>query len=161
MHYVPVTNEERAANGDELVSLFICHAVEAGATLTAADRAELGRVMVEAYSAQPVTEACVAMVIGEVVADLYHYADGLIGPARMLGAALMELSATVNTLPLLCGIGDDGRPGILACALAAVLAYGEAVEACPEGITDEAYMHWSDEVEEVRFMEARAQRHGA
>lgn len=161
MYHAPATNGERAANGDEMTALFIRHAAEAGATLTVGDRAELGRVMVEAYAGGELGADFREWLLGDLVADLYHYADGLISPAGMLGAALMEMSATVNTLPLLCSIGDDGRPGILACALAAVLAYGEAVEVCPQSITDDAYMHWSDEVEEVRFMEARAQRHGA
>jgi hypothetical protein len=43
--------------------------------------------------------------LGELVADLYHYADGLVSLAGLLGDALMELSATVNTLP--CASADQ------------------------------------------------------
>ncbi|WP_329151208.1 hypothetical protein OG275_38245 (plasmid) [Streptomyces niveus] len=160
MHTAPLTLEERRQNGDEMTELFIRHAAAAGATLTAGDRAELGRAMAEAYNAES-DEFCASQRLGDLVADLYHCANGLATPAGMLGAALMELSATVNTLPLLASMGEDGRPGILACALAAVLAYGESVGVCPHGVTDEAYMYWSDEVEEARFMEVRAQRFNA
>ena len=158
LHQEP-TNAERAVEGDRVTAVFIGHAVEAGAKLTRADRAELGRRMVEEYSGGPLAEGDVATALGEMIADLYHHADGTVSPGAMLGAALMELSATVNTLPVLCALGEEGRPGILACALAAAIAYGESVGACPDEITDRAYVHWSDEVEEERFMRVRAERH--
>ena len=100
-------------------------------------------------------------MIGFMVADLYHYADGTVNPCQMLGAALMEVSSSVNMVPTLVALGDEGRPGILACALAAAIDYAESVGVCPVEITDAAFMHWSDEAEEERFMAVRAQRHGA
>ncbi|MFE6253177.1 hypothetical protein [Streptomyces niveus] len=157
MGTAPLTLEERRHNGDEMTAVFIRHAIDAGATLTAGDRAELGRAMAEAYNARS-DEFCAEHRLGDLVADLYHCADGIATPAGMLGAALLELSVTVNTLPLLASMGEDGRPGILACALAAVLAYGESLGVCPHGVTDEAYKYWADEVEEARFMEVRDRR---
>ncbi|MFP8908368.1 hypothetical protein [Streptomyces atacamensis] len=162
MNHEP-TNAERAEKGDRVAALFIEQAAGAGTDLTAEHRADLGRRMVEEYNGGPVAEGDAPMILAGMIADLYHYADGTVSPGAMLGAALMELSATVNTLPVLCALGEEGRPGILACALAAAIAYGETVGACPAEITDHAYLHWSDEVEEERFMRVRAerQRHGA
>ena len=107
LHQEP-TNAERAVEGDRVTAVFIGHAVEAGAKLTRADRAELGRRMVEEYSGGPLAEGDVATALGEMIADLYHHADGTVSPGAMLGAALMELSATVNTLPVLCALGEEG-----------------------------------------------------
>lgn len=149
---------QRAESGRRCVALFVGHAAAAGPDLTEADRADHGRRMVEAYSGEPIPEEDLGTVIGFMAADLYHHADGTVDPAAMLGAALMELSATVNTVPALLCLGDEGRPGILACALAAAITYAESVGVCPVEITDMALTHWSDEVEEERFMRARAER---
>ncbi|TDU01801.1 hypothetical protein EDD99_0175 [Streptomyces sp. 846.5] len=152
------TNGQRAESGRRCVALFVGHAVAAGADLTEVDRADLGRRMVEAYSGEPIPGDDLGTVIAFMAADLYHHADATMDPAAMLGAALTELSAAVNTVPVLVSLGEEGRPGILACALAAAIAYAESVGVCPVEITDMALTHWSDEVEEERFMRARAER---
>lgn len=149
------TNTDRAARGAAVVAAFLAAATKAGATLTPGDRAELGRAAVTAYApiSEDPTEA-----LSWVLADLYHHADGTQAPYALLGAALAELSATVNVVPVLGALGDDGRPGILACTVAAVLAYGDEQAVCVHEVTDRAYDSWADEVEEERFMRVRAER---
>lgn len=149
------TNNDRAARGAAVVAAFLAVAAKAGATLTPGDRAELGRAAVEAYALA--TDDPVE-TLSWALADLYHHADGTQAPHALLGAALMELSTTVNVLPVLRALGDDGRPGILACTVAAVLAYGDEQAVCVHQVTDRAYDHWADEAEEERFMRVRAER---
>ncbi|MFD5372551.1 hypothetical protein [Streptomyces sp. NPDC127103] len=157
-HEEAPTIEERAALANSLMGMFVQSATAVGSELGMSERAELGRALAEHYAAGEGVSPATEFVLGELVADLYHSADGVVSPYAMLGAALMEVSATVNTVPLLCSLGDDGRAGILACALAAILAYCEQVGVCPDVVTDAAHHHWSEEVEEARFMKIRAER---
>ncbi|WP_030423431.1 hypothetical protein [Streptomyces sp. NRRL F-5065] len=150
-----ITNTDRAAWGAAVVAAFLAAAAKAGSTLTPGDRAELGRAAVEAYA--PATDDPAETLSG-TLADIYHHADGTQAPHALLGAALMELSTTVNVLPVLRALGDDGRPGILACTVAAVLAYSDEQGVCVHEVTDRAYGYWDDEAEEDRFMRVRAER---
>ncbi|OII59994.1 hypothetical protein BJP40_12040 [Streptomyces sp. CC53] len=152
------TNTGRAARGAAAVAGFLAAAAKAGATLTPGDRAELGRAAVEAYGpviGDPDDALCLAL--SDILADLYHHADDTQAPHALLGAALMELSTTVNMLPVLEALGDDGRPGILTATIAAVLAYGDEHGVCIHAVTSLAYEYWAEEVEEERFMRLRAQ----
>ncbi|ONI48527.1 hypothetical protein [Streptomyces sp. IB2014 011-1] len=161
------TNTARAARGAVAVGAFVAAAAQAGSTLTSGDRAELGRAAVEAFTlatndaadAEALAADEPAEILASVLADVYHHADGIRAPHALLGAALLELSTTVNMLPALRALGDDGRPGILACTIAALLAYGDDQGAPVHEVTDSAYDYWADEVEEERFMAVRAARY--
>lgn len=150
------TNTDRAERGAAVIAAFLAAAATAGATLTPGDRAQLGRAAVEAY---PLGNDDPDETLSFTLADIYHHADGVKAPHALLGAALMELSTTVNVLPVLGALGDDGRPGILACAVAAILAHGDEQGVCVHEVTNRAYDHWADEAEEERFMRVRAERY--
>ncbi|MEV2262777.1 hypothetical protein [Streptomyces anulatus] len=137
------TNYYRSRRGGAIVAAYV-----SAASLTTGDRAEHGRAVVEAYPlplADP-DAGDLTMVIGSVLADLYHHAEGIEDPQALLGAALMELSTTTcSVLAVLQALGDDGRPGIIACTIAAVLAYGDEHGVCVHRVTDMAYDHWTEE----------------
>lgn len=154
-----MTNAERGERGADMVAAYLAAAETAGATLSPADRAALGRVVIEGYPLREDFAEDQAVVLASALADVYHHADGLITPHALLGAALMELSTTVNMLPALQALGDDGRPGILACVLAALLSYGDEHGACIHEVSDMGYGYWSEEVEEERYMLRRAHRY--
>ncbi|MCY0961796.1 hypothetical protein [Streptomyces sp. H27-H5] len=153
------SNAERADNGSQLAAVFIEQAAAAGETLTHGERAEIGRAMVEAY--------CDGMEVPPgyeweshalVLTDLFHHADGLVSPVGLMQVAASELRATVNVVPLLCAIGEEGQPGLIAGAVTAVLAHAETVDICIDHMTDMAFGAWSDEVEEERFIKVKAAR---
>ncbi|MEV0012864.1 hypothetical protein [Streptomyces sp. NPDC047973] len=148
------TRQEWAERGAAVVAAFLAEAEAAGPTLTSGDRATLGRAAVEAYPLDSLTDA-----LTFALADIYHHASDLRAPHDLLGAALMELSTTPNMVPVLIALGDDGRPGVVVCTIAAILAYGDHHGVCVHEVTDRAYDHWADEVEEERFMRVRAERH--
>ncbi|MFE9484518.1 hypothetical protein ACFYNM_38800 [Streptomyces spororaveus] len=153
------TNAERADNGRLLVALFIERAAAAGELLPQVDRAEIGRAMVEAYyEGAEVPPGYVWESLALILTDLFHHADGLISPSGLMRVAMPELRATVNVVPLLQSIGEEGQPGLIAGAVTAILAYAEADEICLDHLTDMAFAAWSDEVEEERFIQAKAAR---
>ncbi|MEU0671269.1 hypothetical protein ABZ508_35470 [Streptomyces lavendulocolor] len=160
MHYVPETNEQRAENGDELLAVFIRQTARIGDVFADGDRAEVGRMMAVAYNGGRIQMDSVDTLISDLIADMYHGADGIVSPGSLLGAALMELSQDVNLVPALCAMGEEGRPGLYANAVAAVLAYADRVGVCTGYVTDTAYTHWAAETEEARFMQVRAERYG-
>ncbi|KOV13935.1 hypothetical protein ADK91_08170 [Streptomyces sp. XY511] len=144
--------------GEEAIIQFLGYSDEAPDILTAADRAELGRRMAEGYYGDSLDTADVGIVLCDLVTDLYHYADGLISPVGLLRAAEAELEATVNMLPVLCAIGEEGHPGIIAAALASVLAFTQAHGGGYRDLTDGAYNAWKEEVEADRFRRRQAER---
>ncbi|MFC9298512.1 hypothetical protein ACFTWH_27895 [Streptomyces sp. NPDC057011] len=153
------TNAERAENGGLLAALFIERAAAAGEHLLPADRAAIGRAMVEAYyEGAEVPEGYEWESLALIISDLFHFADGLISPVGLMHVAVSELRATVNVVPLLCTIGDEGQPGLIAGAVTAILAHAETGEISLDHLTDMAFTVWSDEVEEERFIQAKAAR---
>ncbi|MCX4808956.1 hypothetical protein OG594_46750 [Streptomyces sp. NBC_01214] len=159
MNLETTTNAERADNGSQLAALFIERAAAAGATLAHGDRAEIGRAMVDAYyEGAEVPPGYEWESLALVISDLFHHADGLISPVGLMHVAVSELRATVNVVPLLCGIGEEGQPGLIAGAVTAILAHAETGEICIDHLTDMAFAAWSEEVEEERFIQAKAAR---
>ncbi|MCX5199717.1 hypothetical protein OOK31_38570 [Streptomyces sp. NBC_00249] len=153
------TNAERADNGSQLAALFIERAAAAGETLAHGDRAEIGRVMAEAYyESEEVPPGCEWESLAPMLSDLFHHADGLISPVGLMRVAASELRATVNVVPFLCAIGEEGQPGLIAGAVTAVLAHAETGEIPIEHLTVMAFAGWSDEVEQERFVQAKAAR---
>ncbi|MGW1666807.1 hypothetical protein [Streptomyces microflavus] len=159
----PETNAERGMRGAAMVTAFLAAAATAGPTLSPATRAALGRATVQDYPLReedgPDRDGDPVAMLSSALTDVYHHADGIQTPHGLLGAALMELSTTVSMVPVLQSLGDDGRPGILACTVAALLSYGDEHGVCVHEITDRAYAYWTEEVEEERFMRRRAERH--
>ncbi|MFD6918572.1 hypothetical protein [Streptomyces virginiae] len=151
------TNAERADSGDRLAALFIERAAAAGEVLTHGDRAQIGRAMAEAYcEGAEVPPGREWRHLALMIRDLYHYADGLISPAGLIDTALSELHATVNVVPLLCTIGEEGQPALIAGAVTAVLAHAETGGIGIDLLTDIAFTTWAEEVEEERFIRAIA-----
>ncbi|MHC3394773.1 hypothetical protein ACLQ2E_35775 [Streptomyces lavendulocolor] len=159
MHYSPENNDQRATNGDELLAVYIREAARAAEEFGEDDRANIGRMMAIAY--RPLMDGrTTAEALCDLIADLYHGADGIISPGSMLGNALMELSTVVNMVPTLCAMGADAKADLYAGALAAALVYADYVGVCAPCLTDAAYLRWSEEAEEARFMILRTERHG-
>ncbi|MER6604282.1 hypothetical protein [Streptomyces parvus] len=158
----PETNTERGRRGAAMVTAFLAASANAGATLSPAARAALGRATVEDYPLReedgPDDQDDPVAMLSSALTDIYHHADGIQTPHGLLGAALMELSTTVSMVPALQALEDDGRPGILACTIAALLSYGDEHGVCVHEITDRAYGYWAEEVEEERYMRRRAER---
>ncbi|MGW1769879.1 hypothetical protein ACWCQL_38260 [Streptomyces sp. NPDC002073] len=154
------TNAERADDGAVLVSLFTERAAVAGELLTRGDRAEIGRTMAEAFFAEvDIPEGYDCEALSLMIVYLFHHADGLISPAGLMHVAGSELRSTVNTVPLLNSIGEDGQPGLIAGAITAVIAHAEATgDICADHLTDMAYTGWSADVEEERFIQVKAAR---
>ncbi|MFL0028529.1 hypothetical protein ACJBCE_37015 [Streptomyces sp. NBUL23] len=133
-------NRHRSQRGAASVAAYV-----AAASLSTGNRAEHGRAVIEAYPLPIVVPGDLTLVIGSALADLYHHAEGIERPEALLGAALMELSTTGSVLAVLQALGDDGRPGIIACTIAAVLAYGDEHGVSVHQVTAMAYDHWKDE----------------
>ncbi|MFK0238633.1 hypothetical protein [Streptomyces vinaceus] len=158
IHFDADTNAQRAANGDTVTDLHTEWAVEAGPALTPGGRALLGRAVAEVHHGGPVAACERASIVSDVLSDLFHSADGHISPTGLLNAACAELRASVSMAEGLLALGEDGRPGRTACAVAAVLAYADLCGLDIETVAVLAHTKWSDEVEAERFAHIRATR---
>ncbi|MFD8025801.1 hypothetical protein ACFV6G_35980 [Streptomyces lavendulae] len=158
IHFDPTTNTQRAQNGATITDLHTEWVIEAGSILTPALRAEIGRAMAEIHSGGLVEEDDVQSVASDLLIDLFHCADGHIRPMELTTAAICEQRATVSMAGNLLALGEHGRIGRIACALAAVLDYTEAAGLDVEATVNCAHDRWREEVEAERFALIRATR---
>ncbi|WP_031078006.1 hypothetical protein [Streptomyces sp. NRRL WC-3742] len=151
---------EHAAHGDRITSVLIEQAIKAakaetnGWFLGFEERADIGEAMATAYRCtrpgMAVVEGAVtAPVVTDMAADLLHSARWTVTPDALFAAAVVEMNSAVNVVPVLCRLGEDGRLGILASALASVLALGDT-----EGINADEIQHGA----ETRFYEEAGPR---
>ncbi|MFD8147385.1 hypothetical protein [Streptomyces sp. NPDC059708] len=158
IHFNADTNAQRAANGRLITDLYTEWAIEAGSTLTVSSRAALGLAMAEVHSGNPVDPSEIAPIAADVLADLFHSADGHVSPRGLMSAACAELASPVSVAGPLLALGEAGRTSRTACAAAAVLAY---IYACglPLGpVLPLSHGRWAEEVEAERFAHVRATR---
>ncbi|MFI1152547.1 hypothetical protein [Streptomyces sp. NPDC020817] len=152
------TNAQRAANGDLLTDLHTEWTAAAGPVLTEGGRARLGRALAEVHHGGPVKRSEAAPILCDVLTDLFHSADGHLSPTGLLSAACAELRATAPMTGDPLDLGEDGRPGRTASALASVLDYADLCGFRLENLAVLAHTKWSDEVEAERFAHIRATR---
>ncbi|MFD0409969.1 hypothetical protein [Kitasatospora sp. NPDC127116] len=149
-----VPNTEHVAHGVQALNVFIMRAEGIGSCFCLAERAIVGQAMAAEYVSRNFAPAAreelgddlTAMALGDMAADLFHAARGVITPGALIKAAMIEVTKTVSMVPVLCRLGEEGRAELFVNALASVLAYGELVEIAPGEITDHAFGCYQDEV---------------
>ncbi|MEU9080722.1 hypothetical protein AB0D22_39415 [Kitasatospora sp. NPDC048538] len=149
-----IPNTEHAAHGVQALNVFIVKAERVGDCFCVGERALVGRAMADEYVSRNFAPAAreelgddlTAMALGDMAADLFHAARGVVTPGALIKYAMIELTKTVSMVPVLCRLGEEGRAELYVNALASVLAYGEMVEISPSEITDHAFGCFEDEV---------------
>ncbi|MET9323673.1 hypothetical protein ABZX75_26340 [Streptomyces sp. NPDC003038] len=158
INFDPITNAERAKNGAVITDLHTELAVAAGSIPSAAERAEIGRALAEVHHGGRIEAVEAVSVASGLLADLFHCADGHISPRVLLDAAACEQRAMVSMAGNLLSLGEDGRPGRVVCAVAAVLDWAAWAGMCAEAVVTLAHGRWAEEAEEERFAHVRAAR---
>ncbi|WP_031078007.1 hypothetical protein [Streptomyces sp. NRRL WC-3742] len=156
-----IPNSERVAQGAQALNVFTVKADSVGAgCFCLAERAYVGQMMAAEYVVRTFTPQereelgsdLMAMVLGDLAADLFHAAHGTITPGALIKYSLIELTRTVNMVPVLCRLGDEGRAELFVGALASVLAFAELEGIAPSEITDHAFSCFEQEISQEDWL---------